>query len=397
MDLQLALTVGRMDEARRILMKRLRRSPDDVNTWLLLGWTSNTPEIARHYFDKVLQLNPGNALALDGLTYCNDWSLNLSNENIGSAKSTPVTLQATDIYSGEPAVGASATMIPIHVQIGLKTETDQVSITRTVKVGVDKIVQSAAYDRKVSLRILLVYLTLITLAEALTTLFNPVMGLVAHGLLLVALLIHGSMFAEQAGQKMLFSLALAPLIRLVSLSIPLQDYVFYFWYLLIGAPLFLSAFLVARYMGFRPHDIGLRLSGWPGQILIGLMGIGLGYIEYLILRPAPLIKTFIIEQIWLPGLILIVFTGLLEEVIFRGVMQKAFVDSLGQFRGLLFVSIVFAVLHLGYHSVFDLIFVFGVGLLFGFITLRFRSILGVTMAHGLTNFCLYLVFPFLIR
>ena len=40
-------------------------------------------------------------------------------------------------------------------------------------------------------------------------------------------------------------------------------------------------------------------------------------------------------------------TGLLEEVIFRGLMQTAFVKGLGKIAGLLYVSIVFAVLHLG--------------------------------------------------
>lgn len=244
--------------------------------------------------------------------------------------------------------------------------------------------------------VLILYLEAITLSEMLTTLLYPTAGVICHALVLVGLFLHGALTHKRSYRRMLVTLSLAPLIRIVSLALPLQDYIFYFWYLLVGAPLFLSAFLVARYVGFRPADIGLRLNGWPMQLLLGFGGIGLGYIEYLILRPAPLVNALTLEQVWLPGLILIVFTGLLEEIIFRGLMQKAFIDGLGKTAGLLFVSIIFAVLHLGYHSALDVVFVFAVALLFGYVALRSRSIIGVTLAHGLTNFCLFLVFPFLL-
>jgi membrane protease YdiL (CAAX protease family) len=292
---------------------------------------------------------------------------------------------------------SSPVRVPIQVQTGLHTETNLASITRTIKVRVGKITESAPYDRKASLRILLLYLVLITLAETLTTLFVPTAGVLCHALVLAGLFIHGALSRNNIFRSMLVTLSLAPLIRIISLSMPLQNYIFYIWYLLIGAPLLLSAFLVARYTEIRPEDIGLRLSGWPLQLLFGLSGFGLGYMEYLILRPKPLVAAFTLQQLWLPGLILVVFTGFLEEVIFRGLMQKAFIDGLGRLSGLLYMAVVFAVLHLGYQSALDVAFVFGVALLFGFVTLRTRSILGVTLAHGLTNFCLFLVFPFLIR
>jgi LysM repeat protein len=55
----------------------------------------------------------------------------------------------------------------------------------------------------------------------------------------------------------------------------------------------------------------------------------------------------------------------------------------------------FAVLHLGYRSLLNLLFVFGVALLFGLIAQRRGTLLGVSISHGLTNVSLYLVFPFL--
>ena len=243
--------------------------------------------------------------------------------------------------------------------------------------------------------ILILYLFGIILAETLTTLSNPMVGVICHAVILTGLFMHSALTSSQTYRRILVTLSLAPLIRIISLSLPLQDYIFSYWYMLVGAPLFLSAILVARNADLRPAEIGLNFSKWPLQILFGVVGIGLGYVEYQILRPQPLSNALTLEQIWLPGLILVIFTGLLEEVIFRGLMQKAFVDGLGRFKGVLFVSIVFAVLHVGYQSALDVLFVFGVALLFGFIALRSRSILGVTLAHGLTNFSLFLVYPFL--
>lgn len=195
---------------------------------------------------------------------------------------------------------------------------------------------------------------------------------------------------------MLLSLALAPLIRLISLSMPLTNFPFYLWYLIVGAPLFISAFFVARMADFKRKEIGLNLCRWPLQLVLSVIGIGLGLTEYLILRPNPLVPVFDFQHLWFPALILVIFTGLLEEVIFRGLMQRAFLPSLGKWRGLLYVSVLFGVLHLGYQSALDLVFVFAVAMIFGLIVEKTGSLLGVTIAHGLTNVTLFLVFPFVI-
>jgi LysM repeat protein len=132
----------------------------------------------------------------------------------------------------------------------------------------------------------------------------------------------------------------------------------------------------------------------PIELLIGVLGLGFGFIEYLILRPEPLVAELRWDLIWLPILILLVFTGLLEEVIFRGMLQSTATQHLGRL-GVLYVAVLFAVLHLGYRSLLNLLFVFGVALLFGLIAQRRGTLLGVSISHGLTNISLYLVFPFL--
>ncbi len=243
--------------------------------------------------------------------------------------------------------------------------------------------------------IALAYLVAITLAEALTALFEPRVGLALHGLVLVALLLHASLWARNTFRRFLLSLALAPLIRLLSLSLPLPSFPFVYWYMVVGAPLFLAAFVAARMGRVNVKMMGLTWRGWPLQILVAATGIGLGYLEYVILRPDPLLPELRLGQILAPALILLVFTGFLEELIFRGLMQYTALRIYGRL-GLLYIAIIFAVLHIGYRSVIDLVFVFIVAIYFGWITQRSGSILGVTLAHGLTNIGLYLVFPFIL-
>ena len=244
------------------------------------------------------------------------------------------------------------------------------------------------------LHLALAYLAALTIAEILTALIEPRAGLALHGVLLVLLLLHTALIWEHPGHRLLLSLAFAPLIRLLSLSLPLAGVPLIYWYFVTSVPLFIATIIALRTLGFSWRDIGLSLRGFPIQLLVGLTGLVFGYIEYQILEPEPLVRAFTWEQLWVPALILLVSTGFIEELIFRGMMQRAATEALGRF-GVIYVALLFAVLHVGYKSLLDILFVLGVGLFFGWVVARTQSILGVTLSHGLTNVMLFLVVPFL--
>lgn len=138
------------------------------------------------------------------------------------------------------------------------------------------------------------------------------------------------------------------------------------------------------------------LSAGALQLLIGATGLLLGYVEYLILRAEPLIETFTWQGFVLPAVILLISTGLLEEYIFRFLLQRTAVERLEYVLGIAYVALFFAVLHIGYRSVADFLFVLVVGLAFGWLAYKTRSIIGVTLAHGLTNIVLFLIMPFVV-
>ena len=249
-------------------------------------------------------------------------------------------------------------------------------------------------DERAIRLVALAYLGAMTLAEALTTVYDPRLGLVLHGVLLVSLLFHVSRTLEHPIHELLLSLAFGPLIRLMSLSLPLAQVPRTYWYLITSVPLFVAAFVVIRTLGLPRKTIGMNWGRVPTQLLFSLSGLVLGYAEYRILRPQPLAKSLTWQEAAIPALILLVSTGFMEELIFRGVMQRVAMKSLGPI-GLTYVAAVFGILHIGHQSLVDIFFVFGAGLLFGWVVVKTGSLLGVTLAHGLTNIMLFIVLPLL--
>jgi len=248
-------------------------------------------------------------------------------------------------------------------------------------------------SRSVRLGVALSYLALITLAELVTTFVNPRAGLVLHSALLIVLLVHSALTAGDPYHRLLLALVLAPLTRMLSLCLPLVNFPQLYWYLIISIPLGVATVLAARLLGFSRAQLALTLRRFPLQLLVALTGITFGLVEYRILRPDALIDDLTWRNFLVSGVILMVCTGFAEEVIFRGIIQRASIQALGRF-GLLYGAILFAVLHIGYASALDVVFVFLIALLFGWIVEATGSLAGVTVAHGLTNIVLFLVVPF---
>jgi hypothetical protein len=256
--------------------------------------------------------------------------------------------------------------------------------------------QSAASEiEEQSLKAAVLYLAAITAAELTTALVNPLGGIVFHIVLLVGLVYHASFTARHPQRKLYLALALAPLIRLLSLSIPLTRFPQIYWYAIIAVPLLIATFAVMRRLDFSFRQVGLTLNKMPIQFLIGLTGIPFGIAEFYILRPDPLVDSLTWQATLIPGLILLIGTGFAEEVTFRGVMQRAASEALGSV-GWIYVAVVFASLHTGYLSVADIGLVLAVGLFFGWVVRKTGSILGVTLSHGIVNIVLYLIAPTLI-
>jgi hypothetical protein len=247
--------------------------------------------------------------------------------------------------------------------------------------------------------IALAYVTMLTVAEAVTALLDPYGGLLIHSMLVVFTALMAAQWWGHPASRVLTVFIFAPLIRLLSLSLPLVGFEMPIWWLTISVPLFIATIIAVRTLKLSWYDIGHRLGRGPPllalliQMLIAAVGLGFGYIEYSILRPAPLVEALTWQQVWFPALVLMLCTGYLEELLFRGVMQHVARETMGPWVSNLIVSLIFAALHIGYLSLYDYIFVFCASLFFGWVYEHTRSLIGITIAHGLTNVMLFIVLP----
>ena len=264
---------------------------------------------------------------------------------------------------------------------------------------------------------LLGYLGAVILAEILIAIpgsgpldrpFQPI-GLGVH-ILLVFTLMFASVLLQTRDPvlaNLLVAASLASLVRVFSLAVPRFPFVAtpaenpyntIPWLALVSIPLLVSVVAVSYVQGLRPRDLQLAIRTWKEitpQIGIALTGIPLGVLEYAILQPGPWIPASTAGAIAVAGLVIFLATGLSEELIFRGILLKRAVEGLGKQPGLLYVTALFASLHIFFLSPTDLVFVFGVGLLYGFVVLKTKNLWGAIMSHSLGNVMLYLVAPFL--
>ena len=244
------------------------------------------------------------------------------------------------------------------------------------------------------LKIFIAYLFLIVLAETVTSFFSPAFGIIIHSALLVSLLGLSALWQKNRQSSNLFlCLSIAPLIRVFSLSLPLEYFPSYAWYLVAGIPMLVAAVTIIRLQGLKAKDVGITVKKPLLQLAIMFTGIPFGIIEYYILKPAPIAVDFTILGLVLLAAAFIVATGFVEELVFRGVFQNNAVKAFGPKAGLLAVSVVFAALHIGWLQMADVVFVFAIGLFFGILAFKTGSIAGVSLSHGLTNVFLFLVMP----
>ena len=241
--------------------------------------------------------------------------------------------------------------------------------------------------------IAILYLVCITGAEAITWFVNDYGGMIAHTAVLISLIVHSSLTSPRTLSKLLLALCLGPLTRIMSLCIPVFALAPLYWYFIISIPLLLATAVVIWNLGYRPADVGLVIRNIPLQIVVVISGFGLGILEYIILKPDPVVADPSWSTLIVASAVITVSTGFLEEIVFRGVLQKSASTVWGSWLGIVYVSIIFAALHLGHYSFWDILFVFGVAVYFGWVVKRTGSLLGVTLCHGVINVCLLLIIP----
>ncbi len=236
------------------------------------------------------------------------------------------------------------------------------------------------------------YLVFFLIAEIVTNTQNIAFGLSIHATLLITLLTHG-VLSDTKNSKLYTAMAVIPLIRLMSLSMP-------FWLTeqenllaLVNIPLIVSTIVAIYTLGYTLKDFKFTFNMPVFQTLTIITGFFIGTFERMIIQPEPLANSLAFTDVFWPALSLMLFTGFSEELLFRGILQKTATEALGVWPGIIYISILFGLMHIGWNSAFDVVFVTIVGFFWGWIVHVCKSLLGVTIAHGIANIMLFIILP----
>jgi membrane protease YdiL (CAAX protease family) len=237
----------------------------------------------------------------------------------------------------------------------------------------------------------ILYLFAIGIGEFITYYLTQVGGIILHFTILLILIINSAIVQEKAKQGFWLALSLVPLIRIVSLAVPIAEISEIYWYVIIAIPVLIGVIYIMRTLNYSFSNVGLNEKKPLIQTLVAVAGLFLGLTNYIILKPEAIVSELNIQTLILPTLILLITTGFIEELAFRGVIQRA-TRTLGSW-GWIYVGLIYAVLQIGHGSIIHGVFAFIIAIFWGWIVKKTGSIIGVCFSHGFLNVIMYLILP----
>lgn len=188
------------------------------------------------------------------------------------------------------------------------------------------------------------------------------------------------------------SFLLVPVIRLVNLGMPVFVDLTLYWLILLYVPLLPAVFLVVRVTAVVNLSIGGvgNVLSTPAFVLLGIV---LAEVEYYVLPTEALIPAMTIGGVITLIVVMVAGVALTEELLFRGLLQRALEDRIGFVAGLVLASGIYGMMHAGGSSLMAVAFGITFGLLLGAVYDWTDSLVPVVSLHGTSNVFLYGVIP----
>jgi hypothetical protein len=141
-------------------------------------------------------------------------------------------------------------------------------------------------------------------------------------------------------------------------------------------------------IGFSRGLVKLR-----SQVLAGVVvGAVLGLVEYFILRPRPIeVGANPFSNFLYLVIAMMVFVGLTEELLFRGLLQSYMVDLMPKWQAVHLSSLIFGLFHIGWLNPMEVLFAYSAGAVFGYLLIKTSGLTAPVVAHGFGNIVLYMI------
>jgi membrane protease YdiL (CAAX protease family) len=245
-----------------------------------------------------------------------------------------------------------------------------------------------------------IFLPLLAIVSAeLMFFFNHIYaGLVIHIVTLLAILLVLIFSGDQPEIIMVYqSILLVSLLRITNLAMPQFFTVTIMWYPMIYGIMYIPIYHIVKHQQISLRDLGLNYDHLniylPAGLLLGSLA---ALVEYDILHPNPLIKSIQLSNLVLIGMIMFAFVGVVEELIFRSILQTRFEKVLGPKYSIILTGIFFGMMHAAYGLINEILFAASFGIILGYLFQKTKSFPLILSAHGIANILLYGVLPFIL-
>lgn len=217
---------------------------------------------------------------------------------------------------------------------------------------------------------------------------------IAYILLLLSLSYSIAVLKKTEIRKIYQALLLLTIFRLVNFSMPVfferNLYSFIFIYAPMAIPITLAT-VHQKVIYERKKDTLRKI--WIYLPLSILAGLVFGQIEYIMIGARELIPDLSLTNLMILIIIMVFIVGLIEELIFRSILQTRLEEFLGPAWGIFLSSLLFGIMHSTYGTPYEMVYTFFLGGFLGYLFYRTRSLPLVVMIHGSINVFLFGIIP----
>ena len=217
---------------------------------------------------------------------------------------------------------------------------------------------------------------------------------IAYTLLLLSLSYSISVLKKTQIRKIYQALLLLTIFRLVNFSMPVfferNLYSFIFIYAPMAIPITLAT-VHQKVIYEKKRDTLKRI--WIYLPLSILAGLVFGQVEYVMVGARELIPDLSLRNLLILIIIMVFIVGLIEELIFRSILQTSLEEFLGPAWGIFLSSLLFGIMHSTYGTPYEMAYTFLLGGFLGYLFYRTRSLPLVVMIHGSINVFLFGILP----
>lgn len=188
------------------------------------------------------------------------------------------------------------------------------------------------------------------------------------------------------------SMLLIPVLRIFNLGIPIFTENSFIVLGVMYSFLLLSTVVIIRSQELSFRELGLTLGKLPFGLVGIPVGVAFGGVQYLLA-----LEGFSYARTPLNFVLLVltagVLVGLVEELIFRGLIQRWATALFDNWVAIVAISILFGFMHSVWLAPLDVVFAATVSLFIGWIYVRTNNMLFIASLHGMINVAAFLIFP----